>query len=288
MRLVQGRCLAHAFEGKHLTACYADKAAAGITVVFALQKVRCCFSECVSVVYRESEVVLFKVKLIMKRFIDATIGKWVRHLFFVLVRSYYGLFYNISCSNKHLLQDGPGTLILATHVSRHDGPLIAAVLYTTMRIRPTVHYDEYYSWAQWFPMFVVSAIPMSSPKSWSVEKRQERKAHTLGVIHKVLANGNSILLFPAGKVRRQKEEIINPNLSGVQDILKAEPDTPVMLLRLDGLGKFQFAKYDGSWSFLKKKLGRRHISMKLTPLTDLKPTSDLATFNQALENHLNS
>lgn len=224
----------------------------------------------------------------MKKLIDASLGKWLRHFFFVLLRTYYALFYNISCSNKHLLQDAPGTLLLATHVSRHDGPLIAAILYTTMRIRPTVHYDEYYNWSQWFPMYVAAAIPMSSPTSWSEERRRKQKEYTLGVIHKVLANGNSVLIFPAGKVRRQKEEIIQPKLSGVRDILKAEPNTPVMLLRLDGLGKYQFAKYDGFWSFLGIKKGRRHVSMHLSPLTDLDPASDLAEFNKSLENHLNS
>jgi hypothetical protein len=29
------------------------------------------------------------------------------------------------------------------------------------------------------------------------------------------------------------------------DILRTAPDTPVLLLRLDGLGKFQRAQYDG-------------------------------------------
>jgi len=34
----------------------------------------------------------------MKRFLDATLGKWTRHFLFVFVRSYYALFYNISAS----------------------------------------------------------------------------------------------------------------------------------------------------------------------------------------------
>lgn len=224
----------------------------------------------------------------MMKLVDATIGRWLRHLFFVLVRTYYGLFYNISCSGKHLLQDAPGTLILATHVSRHDGPLIASVLYTTMRIRPTVHYNEYYSWAQWLPLYIAAAIPMSSPRSWPADKRNARKDHTLGVIGKVLGNGNSVLLFPAGRIRTQEAEVVAPNLSGVRDILAARPDTPVMLLRLDGLGKFQFAKYDGFWSFVGIKRGRRHVSICLTPLTDLDPTAELAAFNQTLEDHLNA
>jgi hypothetical protein len=39
--------------------------------------------------------------------------------------------------------DQPGTLILATYVSDYDGPLVSAILYSTARVRPTVHYDEY-------------------------------------------------------------------------------------------------------------------------------------------------
>ncbi|MBM7068994.1 1-acyl-sn-glycerol-3-phosphate acyltransferase [Actibacterium sp. 188UL27-1] len=224
----------------------------------------------------------------MKRFIDATLGRWFRHFMFVLVRTYYALFYNVSCTNKHLLQDQPGTLILATHVSRHDGPLISAILYSTMRIRPTVHYDEYYSWFQWFPLYVASAIPMSSPKTWSEERRIARKAFTLGVIHKVLANGNSILLFPAGRVRRQEKEIVEPYLSGVHDILRAKPDIPVVLLKLDGLGKYQFAKHDSFWSFLGIRKGRRHISVDIQPLTDLDPAMALPAFNKKIEDLLNA
>jgi len=224
----------------------------------------------------------------MKRFVDATLGKWLRHFFFVLLRTYYALFYNVSCSNKHLLQDAPGTLILATHVSRHDGPFISAILYTTMRIRPTAHYDEYHSWSQWFPMVVASAIPMSSPKSWPAERRQERKEQTLEVIHKVLANGHSVLLFPAGKIRRQPEEVIEPYLTGVHEILRAEPGTPVMVLKLDGLGKYQYAKYDGFWSFLGIRKGRRHVSMTLTPVESLDTSADLADFNKELEDLLNA
>jgi 1-acyl-sn-glycerol-3-phosphate acyltransferase len=224
----------------------------------------------------------------MERFLDATVGKALRHVLFVIVRLYYALFYNVSCSGKHLLQDQPGTLIIATHVSRHDGPLISAIFYSTKRMRPTVHYDEFYNWSQFLPMYIASAIPMSSPKTWPDEKRRERKVEMLGVVHKVLAKGNSVLLFPAGKVRRQEQELIPAHLTGVHDILRAEPDTPVMLLRLDGIGTFQEARYDGFWSFLGIEKGRRHVSMDLRPLTDLDASVSVEAFNQRLEVLLNT
>jgi len=223
----------------------------------------------------------------MLELLDNTLGKWLRHLFFLLVRTYYAMFYNVSCSGKHLLQDAPGTLVLATNVSRHDGPLIASILYTTTRVRPTVHWDEYHHWAQRFPMTVAAAIPMSSPKSWPEDKRAQRKVDTLAKIHKVMKDGFSILLFPAGRVRRQPEEIVAPYLSGVYDILKEAPDTPVMLLRIDGLGTFQDKTYDGFWSFIGRKKGRRHVSMDIRPIT-LDPTMELAAFNAHLEALLNT
>lgn len=224
----------------------------------------------------------------MKRLIDATLGRWSRHFLFIIIRAYYALFFNISCTGKHLLQDQPGTLILATHVSRHDGPLISAILYSTKRIRPTVHYDEYFNWSQFLPMFIAAAIPMSSPKSWPQEKRKARKAETLEIVHKVLSRGNSVLLFPAGKVRRQEQEQVPAHLTGVHDILRAEPDTPVMLLRLDGLGKFQRQSYDLFWSFLGIRKGRRHVSMDLQPIHDLDPSKPVEVFNRQLEKLLNT
>ncbi|MEL6682333.1 MAG: 1-acyl-sn-glycerol-3-phosphate acyltransferase [Pseudomonadota bacterium] len=219
--------------------------------------------------------------------LDATLGKWLRHFFFVLIRTYYALFYNVSCANKHLLQGQHGTLILATHVSRHDGPLISALLYSTMRIRPTVHYNEYYNWLQWFPMMVAGAIPMSSPKQWPEDKRKARKDRTLHVIHTALAKGDSLLLFPAGRIRRQEREIVEPYLSGVHEIIRAEPETPLMLLKIDGLGQFQFAKYDLFWSFLGIKNGRRHVSVTITPIEGLDASMEREAFNQHLENLLN-
>lgn len=223
----------------------------------------------------------------MLRLLDRTLGRPIRHLLFVLTRTYYALFYNVSCSNKHLLQDLPGALILATHVSRHDGPLIASVLYTTTRIRPTAHYNEYYSIAQWLPMYVTGTIPMSSPKTWPDEKRQTRREHILKVMRKVLENGNSILLFPAGRIRRQPEEIIPEYLTGTHEILNTVPDVPVIILRIDGLGKFQDAKYDGFWSFVGRKNGRRHVSLEIEPYDKLDPSMPLADFNKHLEDVLN-
>ncbi|MEM6760031.1 MAG: 1-acyl-sn-glycerol-3-phosphate acyltransferase [Pseudomonadota bacterium] len=225
----------------------------------------------------------------MRRFLDATLGRWTRHFFFIVVRGYYALFYNVSCSGKHLLQENPGALILATHVSRHDGPLVASILYTTSRVRPVVHYDEYHNPAQKLPMFVVSAIPVSSPKSWPAERRAAQKAWSLNTIAKVIRGGSAVLLFPAGKTRRQAQEIIEPYYSGAHDIMRAFPELPVMLLRIDGLGRFQRALYDSFWSFVGRTNGRRHVSVDIRPLPDfVDQHADLATFNAALESAFNT
>ena len=222
------------------------------------------------------------------RLIDHTLGRWLRHFAFLLVRAYYALFYNVSCSNRHLIQDLPGALLLSTHVSRHDGPLVTAVLYSTRRVRPAVHYNEYTHWAQWFPLMLGSAIPMSSPKSWTPERRAERKEYALGVIRKVIAAGNLVLLFPAGHTKRQSREIIAPKFSGAYDTLKAVPDCPVVLIRIGGLSKFDTPIYDLFWTFLGRRKGRRHVNIQIERLDDGLDTSvPLEEFNARLEDLLN-
>ncbi|MEL7133286.1 MAG: 1-acyl-sn-glycerol-3-phosphate acyltransferase [Pseudomonadota bacterium] len=223
----------------------------------------------------------------MVRFIDQTVGKWLRHFFFAIVRTYFALFYNVSCSNKHLLQDLPGALILATHVSRYDGPLVAAILYTTQRIRPVVHYNEYHSWYQWFPLFVARAIPVSSPKTWAPERRQAQKEVSMKRILAALGRDESVLLFPAGHTRQQEDEVIAPHLSGAHDILQTHAQRPVLILRIDGLGKYQPARYDYFWSFLGLSKGRRHVAVDIKMANDLDSSVDVAAFNAALEERLN-
>lgn len=223
----------------------------------------------------------------MLRFLDATLGRWIRHFFFVVLRSYYALTTNVSISGKGLLQEQPGTLIIATHVSRHDGPFVASMLYSTTRVRPTVHYKEYNHWAQWFVLWVSGCIPMSSPAHWPAAKRATQKETSLGIIHKVLDKGRSVLIFPAGRIRQQPDEIVKPQLSGVHDILSARPDTPVMLLRLGGIGRFQEKQYDKFWSFIGRRQGRLHVSLDLTPIT-LDTSLPLDQFNAHLERLLNA
>jgi len=223
----------------------------------------------------------------MQKLADRTLGRWIRHFIYVVVRTYYALFYNVSVSGKHLLQDNPGSLILATHVSRHDGPFITTMLYTTARVRPTVHWNEYHHKGQWLPMFVTGAIPMSSPKDWPDEKRQARKVEVLDIVSRVMSNGNSVLFFPAGQIRRQPEEIVPPHLSGAYDILNARPETPVIIARLDGIGWHQEARYDLFWSFIGRKKGRRHVTLSFEKV-DLDPNISLEDFNSRLEEMLNT
>ena len=225
----------------------------------------------------------------IRRALDATVARAIRHIFFVLVRPYYGLFYNVSCSNKHLVQDLPGGLVLASHVSRHDGPLVSALLYSTMRVRPAAHYTEYYSWLQWLPLMLAGTIPMSSPRKWSPERRSAQKTWALGIIRRIIENGNLVLLFPAGMVRKQPREVINPKFSGAYDILKAMPETPVVIVHIEGLSRFETPKYDRFWTFLFIKKGRRHVNVHIDVLKDgLDTDCTLAEFNARLERRFNN
>ncbi|MEM8578311.1 MAG: 1-acyl-sn-glycerol-3-phosphate acyltransferase [Pseudomonadota bacterium] len=223
----------------------------------------------------------------MIRTLDATLGRLVRHLLFLLVRFYYAVFYNVSASGKHLITEHPGAIVLATHVSRNDGPLLLSALYTCARMRPVVHYDEYHSALQWLPMFVISAIPVSSPRRWAAERRAAWKDRQMRVIGKVLAAGNTVLLFPAGVSRQQPEEVVKPHFSGAYDMIRAHPNAPVLLARIEGLGRFQTPRFDAFWTFIGRAKGRRHVAVEITRLEGLSTDQPMAAFNAQLEALLN-
>ena len=225
----------------------------------------------------------------IRRFLDATAGRWIRHFFFILLRSYYALFYNISCADKARMQNLPGALVLCTHVSRHDGPMISALLYSTRRVRPAVHHDEYCSYVQWFPLMVAGAIPMSSPKSWPAARRKAQKENALGIMRRVIERGNMVLLFPAGRIKQQAQEVIEPHFSGAYDTLKAMGDIPVVILRIRGMSKYEPQVHDQFWSFIGRAKGRRHVLVEIEVLENgLSTVTDLASFNAALERRFNA
>ncbi|MEO1704626.1 MAG: 1-acyl-sn-glycerol-3-phosphate acyltransferase [Pseudomonadota bacterium] len=223
-----------------------------------------------------------------RRIADATLGRWIRHFFFILLRSYYGLFYNVSIADKAKLQDMPGGLILCSHVSRHDGPMMCAMLYATRRVRPAVKYDEYYSPLQWFPLMIAGCVPMSSPRSWAPERRMAQKERALGTIRRIIENGNIVLLFPAGKLKTQRFEVIEPHFSGAYDTITALDNVPVAVIRIRGLSPHEEHKHDLFWTFIGRRKGRRHVFIDIEiPETPLDATLPLAEFNAELERRFN-
>ncbi|MEM1374911.1 MAG: 1-acyl-sn-glycerol-3-phosphate acyltransferase [Pseudomonadota bacterium] len=223
----------------------------------------------------------------LRRFADATLGRWIRHFFFILLRSYYGLFFNVSIADKSVLQDLPGGLILCSHGSRHDGPMIACMLYPTRRVRPAVLYSEYYSPLQWFPLMIAGCVPMSSPKTWSPERRAKQKETALHTMRRVIENGNMVLLYPGGRIKQQKLERIEPHFSGAYETLKAMGDIPIVLIRIRGLSPHEPQKFDLFYTFIGRQKGRKHVLVDIQKLNGLDTSMPLAAFNEKLETLFN-
>jgi len=221
------------------------------------------------------------------RVIDGFFGTILRHLVFALVRPYFSLFFNVSCSNKEILQGLDGAIILSNHVSRHDPPLILATLYAVARIRPTAYYKEVEHWAQKYPMMLFGTIPMSSPKEWAKERREANKQETLDIMRKVVENGNSILIFPTGNISKGERQEIPAYLTGTYDTIKALDNPPVILIKVDGLGTHQYRIYDLFWSFLGITKGRRHVKMNMEIVENIDLGKNCAEFNKRLESYFN-
>ena len=136
-------------------------------------------------------------------------------------------------------------------------------------------------------MMLFGTIPMSSPKDWTPEQREAQKQKTLDIMKRVLENDNSILIFPAGSIRTGEKEEIPPHMTGAYDMIKALPGRPVVLIKVDGLGKDQYHVYDQFWSFLGIQKGRRHAKLDLEVFEKFPDFENKETLNQFLENYFN-
>jgi 1-acyl-sn-glycerol-3-phosphate acyltransferase len=128
---------------------------------------------------------------------------------------------------------------------------------------------------------------MSSPKSWTPEEREAQKQKTLNIMSRVLQNGNSILIFPAGGIRKGEKEEIAPWLTGAFDTIQAHPDRPIVLIKLDGLGANQYKKYDQFWTFLGISKGRRHVNLDVQVIDKISIDDGREAFNRKLEDYFN-
>ncbi len=196
--------------------------------------------------------------------------------------------------------DGRGVLFLANHPALIDPIMLMAVLWS--RFRPRVLADR--AQARRFGIhFLARRARALEIADMTRDGRgaREQVESMIEASAAALRQGEALLLYPAGRIYRQRREDLGGN-SAVEQLLRAVPDVRVVLVRTAGLWGSSFSRASGKppevlpalrkglWGLLKSGLllaPRRHVAIDVVEPDDLPRAADRVVLNRYLEDFYN-
>ncbi len=135
---------------------------------------------------------------------------------------------------------GAGILFLATHPAMIDPVILYSRLWPRFRLRALGDEDQVSRpfvrrWADWFG---VVRLPDVARYGSAARDGARRSIEECG---RLLASGQNLLVYPGGRIMRDREERLGGN-SGVEKLLQAAPEARVVLIRTRGLWGSVFSR----------------------------------------------
>lgn len=220
--------------------------------------------------------------------------------YFVLSRRY-----KISLKGEELLQSKGAKLILPNHPAQIDAPLMSLILYRRCDVVPVV--SERFFKMPLIGYFVkaLGSIPVSDLKFGNRDPKVLEKIHA--GVKEGLANGKTILIYPAGNITKNALEEIKNKQSAFVVASTLPENVQVIGVRIRGLrgsmwavtehGKlpnFAQAALKSTWYLLANFvffLPRRKVSIEFVDISNEvreMAKTDRPTFNNYLEDFYNS
>jgi 1-acyl-sn-glycerol-3-phosphate acyltransferase len=157
-------------------------------------------------------------------------------------RTVVRLRYRIEWKGFDRLDKNAGVLFLPNHPAEIDPVIIATKLWPVYHPRPLMNEDFYYMSGIHQLMSSIDALPVPEMSGAASEFKRRRVKHTLDEAINGLKGGDSILLYPAGRLMRDTVENLGAT-SAVSDIIQQYPDVKICLVRTRGLMGSSFAWY---------------------------------------------
>lgn len=143
--------------------------------------------------------------------------------------------------NPNTLNKPGGVLFLPNHPTIFVDPTLAVIAGSKKYpIRPLVVEYMYYMPVVNWAMRFLNALPVPNFVSASNSLKKKKTDQVLLNVIEGLKRKENFLIYPAGKVKHQAQEIISA--SGVHRILQSYPDTNVVLVRITGLWGSSFSR----------------------------------------------
>jgi long-chain-fatty-acid--[acyl-carrier-protein] ligase len=136
-----------------------------------------------------------------------------------------------------------GGLILPTHISLNDPPLLLATIWRHARPSPVVFHRWYFWWPIHWLMRAVGALPMYSVTEGAGSFKQRKIDHSLAEMTRAqVEDGANILMYPEAQLRRGNEPLVMGKTAAYER-WKANPEAPIVLVRIRGLMGSLFSLY---------------------------------------------
>jgi len=134
-----------------------------------------------------------------------------------------------------------GTLFLPNHVAHMEPVMIFAYLWPEFRMRPLV--IEYIFRQKMLQplMRLVRALSVPNFDTSINQIKIKRAERSMAEIAQALKNGESIILYPSGKLKTSGKEVL-AGASGAHSLLQECPDVNVVLIRTSGLWGSSFSR----------------------------------------------
>lgn len=222
--------------------------------------------------------------------------------FRIIIRALLWLRYRITIRGLDRIapRDGRGILILPNHPALIDPIIVMTMLWSRFRPRVLADREQARRPGIHFLARRVRALEIADMTKDGRGAR-EQVEEIIEASAAALRAGESLLLYPAGRIYRQRNEDLGGN-SAVEQLLHAVPDVRVVLVRTTGLWGSSFSRASGKppevlpalrhglWGLLKSGLflaPRREVAIDVVEPTDLPRTADRTVINRYLESFYN-
>jgi acyl-CoA synthetase (AMP-forming)/AMP-acid ligase II/1-acyl-sn-glycerol-3-phosphate acyltransferase/acyl carrier protein len=228
----------------------------------------------------------------------------LRFCLWLAARAVLALRYRVTVRGWEKLDGLSGPiLVLPNHPAYSDPPVVLTLLWRRLRPRPMMYASNFENPVLYPLMKLLNALEVPDTEKASRRARKQAEEAVRKLVEGLKA-GENFIMWPAGRVQRQGREVLG-GARALSDILRASPDSAVLLVRTKGLwgSMFSYAQTGKAPSLLGNLftavgyllanlfffMPRRHVEITLEPLdrSQLPPGLDRRAVNQWFEDWYN-
>ncbi|MCH9627446.1 MAG: Bifunctional protein Aas [Chlamydiales bacterium] len=170
----------------------------------------------------------------------------IAYIYYCLIRFLLSLRYRIRVKGlnaiaQEKLPHSTGILFLANHPAEIDPCILLRVLWPKFRARPVAIDYLFRKLFVGYLLELIGALPIPNFDNSSNSFKRRQINQTYARIFNLLDQNENLLIYPAGGLKNNAEEVIG-GASGIHNIVQKKPEINVVLVRTTGLWGSHFSR----------------------------------------------